>query len=326
MKTIIKTLIIMSILSIGLLWLPGPAQAAIPERLVIGGNYTLEEGETLDDDLLVIGGLVTLQAGSTLNGEILMVGGSLEVSGQVNGDIIAAGGMVRLTETAVVSGDITSAGSNLDRDPQAVIEGDIITEQDGPFIVSPSGVRVPQVSMAVDPFFNFITFFLRLILWALLAMLLALFLPNQIDRVAHTAISQPLITGGLGLLTVVVVPLIAVIIALTILLIPVSLIGLLILVLAWVFGLIALGTELGQRFAGIFKSKWHPALAAGLGTFFLMLVVNGIEALIPCLGLAPKIIAGVIGLGAVLLTRFGMQPYHPSTPAAPVLPENPSAE
>ena len=40
-------------------------------------------------------------------------------------------------------------------------EGDIITEHDGPFIVSPSGVRMPQVSMAVDPFFNFITFFLR---------------------------------------------------------------------------------------------------------------------------------------------------------------------
>ena len=311
-----KIIVIVCLISIGLFWLPQPAQAAVPDRLVIGGNFTLEDGEILNEDLLVIGGLVTLEDGSTLNGSILMVGGSLETAGQVNGDIIVAGGLLDIAATAVINGDITSAGANLQRDPDAVIEGEIRTEQGEPFIVTPPGVNLPQINTTVAPSFSFLGFILRVFLWALLAMLLALFLPNHLHNVAHTAITQPIISGGLGLLTAVVLPLVLVIIALTILLIPVSLLGILLLVLAWAFGLIALGTELGNRFAGIFKSQWHPALAAGAGTFLLILVINGIEAAIPCLGLLPKIIVGVLGLGAVLLTRFGMHAYSPATPAA----------
>ncbi len=310
-KTSKKILMLMALVSMAVMWLPHPAQAAIPDRMIVGGNYTLEDGETLNEDLLIIGGLVTLENGSTLNGNILMVGGSLEAGGKINGDISVAGGRLDISATAVINGDVNSAGANLQRDPEAIITGEITTEQNGPFIVTPSGVQIPQLNMAVDPSFSFIGFLLRVILWALLAMLLALFLPNQLRNLAQTAVSQPLITGGLGLLTVVVLPLVLVIIALTILLIPVSLAGILALVIAWAYGMIALGTELGNRFAGIFKAQWHPALAAGAGTFLLILAINGIEAAIPCLGLVPKFIVGVIGLGAVLLTRGGMQPYPP---------------
>jgi hypothetical protein len=323
-KTSKKILIIMALVALAVLWLPHPAQAAFPDRLIIGGNFTLEDGETLNEDLLVVGGLVTLENGSTLNGDILMVGGSLEAAGEINGDISVAGGLLEIGETAVINGDVNSAGANLQRDPDAIITGEITTEQNGPFIVTPTGVEIPRLNMAVDPSFSFIGFMLRVILWALLAMLLALFLPNQLRNLAQTAVSQPLITGGLGLLTAVVLPLVLVILALTILLIPVSLVGILALVIAWAYGLIALGTELGNRFAGIFKAQWHPALAAGAGTFLLILVINGLEAAIPCVGLVPKFIVGVVGLGAVLLTRGGMQPYPPkavvvlSEPAIPV--------
>jgi hypothetical protein len=318
-KISIKVCALMLVVSLAVLVFPSPARASIPDRLIVGSNYTLESGESLDEDLMVIGGRVTLEVGSTLNGDILMVGGSLVASGKVNGDITVAGGLLEIGTSAVINGDISSAGANLQRDPDAIITGDITTEQEGPFIVTPSGTRLPQLDMAVAPSFSFMGFMLRVILWGLLAMLLALFLPNQLRNVSQTAMSQPLITGGLGLLTLVVLPLVLVLIALTILLIPVSLIGLLLLAVAWVYGLIALGTELGGRFAGIFKSQWHPALAAGVGTFLLMLVVNGIETAIPCLGLLPKIIVGVIGLGAVILTRGGLQPYPPA--ALSVVPE-----
>jgi hypothetical protein len=316
---ITKALVLLTIVSLVVLWFPQTAQAAIPDRLIIGGNFTLTSGETLNEELLIIGGLVTLENGSTLNGDILIVGGSLNVSGQVNGAIVVAGGSLDLTSSAIVSGDITTAGTSLHRDPGAVIAGNVTTEQDGPFIVTPPGVHIPQVNMAIDPFFNFIGFFLRVLLWALLAMLLALFLPDQINRVSHAAMTKPFIAGGLGLFTVIVLPLVLVIMALTILLIPVSLIGVLLIIVAWFFGVVAMGTELGHRFAGIFKSQWHPALAAGLGTFFLILVINGMEALIPCLGWLPKGVVGMLGLGAVLLTRFGTQPYPPDEHTSPPL-------
>ena len=320
-KVIVKSLVLLTLVSLALLWLPHPVQAASPGRMIIGGNYTLEDGDTLNEDMLVIGGLVILEEGSILNGDILMVGGSLEAGGKVNGNITVAGGLLKITATAEIEGDITAAGANIQRDPDAIVEGNINTNQDVPFIVTPLGIRIPQVNTVATPAFSLLGFLLQVILWALLAMLLALFLPNHLRNVAQNAISQPLITGGLGLLTVVVLPLVLLIIALTILGIPVSLIGVLLLVFAWVFGLIALGTELGHRFAGIFKSQWHPALAAGAGTFLLMLVINGIEAAIPCIGLLPKILVGVLGLGAVMLTRFGTQAYP--SPTQPATTEQP---
>jgi len=316
-----KIFALITIISLVSLWLPKPTQAAIPDRLIVGSTFTLEDGEILNEDLVIIGGQVILQEGSTVNGSIILLGGRLEISGKVDGDIIVAGGSLDVTSSAQVTGDITTAGTSLQRDPLADIEGEVTTEQEGPFFVTPPGVHIPQVTMAVDPFFTFIGFVLRVFLWALLAMLLALFMPNHLSAVAQTAMTQPIVAGGLGLLTMLILPLMLIIIALTILLIPISLIGVLLLVIAWAFGLVAIGTELGQRFAGIFKTQWHPALAAGLGTFLLMLVINGSEALIPCLGLLPKIIVSVLGVGAVTLTRFGTQPYlvvpSPASPPSP---------
>ena len=312
MKNFNQKIIICILLAVlAAVWLPGSAQAATPDRFIVGGNFTLDDGEVLNEDLMIVGGLVSLEHGSTLNGDILMVGGSLEVAGEVNGEVTVAGGSLDIRGTAVIDGDLNAAGVSLQRDPGSIITGEITTEQDGPFIITPGGVEVPRFGMAMDPSFSFLGYTLRAILWALVAMLLALFLPNQLRNVAQTAVSHPLITGSLGLLTAVVLPLVLVVLALTILMIPVSLMGVLMLAIAWAYGLIALGSELGNRFAGIFNGQWHPALAAGAGTFLLMLVLNGIEAAIPCLGWGPKLIVSMIGLGAVLLTRGGMQLYSP---------------
>jgi hypothetical protein len=315
-KTISKLILIILAVSLAVLWLPQPGQASPLQRMLVGSNFTLSNGETLDEDLLVVGGLVTLENGSTLHGDILMVGGSLIAAGRINGDVVVAGGLLEIVDTAYIDGDITAAGASLQRDPAAVITGEITTEQDGPFIVTPTGVRLPQLNLAASPSFSVVSFILGIILWALLAMLLALFLPNQLRNVSQAVMAQPLVSGGLGLLTAVVLPIVLVLIALTILLIPLSLLGILLLVLAWAYGMVALGSELGNRFAGIFKSEWHPALSAGAGTFLLMLFANGLWVAIPCLGWIPMIILSCLGLGGVLLTRFGRQLYPPAAPPA----------
>jgi hypothetical protein len=60
----------------------------------------------------------------------------------------------------------------------------------------------------------------------------------------------------------------------------------------------------------MFKQEWHPAIAAGLGTLLLMCVLSGLEVILPCIGWIPKTLVGFLGLGAVLLTQFGMKPYN----------------
>ena len=298
---------ILAILVVGLF--PVTAFAASQNYVVIGNSYTLQSGQTLNDDLFILGGSVNLMSGSTINGSVLIIGGSVQAAGAVNGDFTVLGGTVNLAGTFVLSGNLTSVGTVVNRDPAAQIKGQVNTNSNTPYFILPGGVHIPTLTSTVDPFFKVVGFFLRLFLWALAAMLAAMFIPTHMMRITQTALSQPLISGGLGILTVIILPIILVLLAITICLIPVSLLGVLLLVLAWVFGLIAIGLEVGKRIGAAFKQQWHPAIAAGLGTLALMVILSGLEAIIPCIGWIPKALVGLWGLGAVLLTQFGMKPY-----------------
>jgi hypothetical protein len=81
------------------------------------------------------------------------------------------------------------------------------------------------------------------------------------------------------------------------------------LVVAWVFGRIAIGLEIGLRIAKTFDREWPVPLAAGVGTFGLALVVDGMGTFIQCVGWLIPILVGLFGLGGVILTRFGTQAY-----------------
>ena len=331
MKIAQKLLVLLVITALVSLALPHTALAAGPGKLVIGDTFTLESGETLDEDIVILGGVVTLEEGSLVTGDIMIIGGTLDVAGTVEGDITATGGYVSLADTAIVEGDITTAGAALDRDAEATVHGEVKSEYANPFTTIPPGMPISTPLSFVDPLLGALYFAARLVLWPLLAMALAMFVAEPLKRTSQAVLSEPLIAGGLGLLTIVVAPLVLAAIGLTILLLPVSFIGFLLLALAWAFGLISLGTELGKRFFAIFQKDWHPALAAGMGTFLLVLLLNGMDVAVPCLGWLPKVLVGLLGLGGVLLTRFGAVDYDPRaglrayavTPAAPATPAEP---
>jgi hypothetical protein len=277
--------------------------------------------------------VATLEPDSLVRGDVILFGGSLEVGGEIEGDIIGLGGFVELNETANVSGDVITVGANLDQAIGADVNGELINGISGPLSFSfPGGVQIPRLGLQFSPVFDFLWFIFRLVLWAVVAVLVVLFLPNQAERTARTAVSQPLISGGLGLLTVVILPVVMIVLAITIILIPASLLLFLALAIAWGFGLIALGLEVGKRISGLFNKEWALGVSAGVGAFVLILVLNGLDALIPCVGWIFSAVAGMVGLGAIILTRFGTQEYpsayplQPSTPASPAVPAPPSAD
>ena len=303
---------------LALVLFPVTALAAPPSAVVIGNSYTLQSGASLHDDLFVLGGNVNLMSGSTVTGNIFILGGNAQAAGTVTGNILVLGGTLNLSGTFILNGNLTYAGTAVVRDPGAQIHGQINSNGNVPTIVIPGQIQIPNVYTGLNPFFKIVGFFLRLFLWALGAMVLAMFLPSHLTRISQTVLSQPIISGGMGLLTAVVVPIILVLLAITICLIPVSLIGILILVAAWIFGLISLGFEVGKRISSMSKVEWHPAISAGIGTLLLMVVLNGVDAVIPCIGWIPKVVVGLFGLGAVILTQFGINPYTPT----PTLPES----
>jgi hypothetical protein len=152
----------------------------------------------------------------------------------------------------------------------------------------------------------------------LLAMLGSLFLQPQIERVSQAIVKQPVIAGSFGLLTVVLAPFALAILALTIILIPVVILAAAGLAIAWLFGVIAIGYEVGERFTKAINQTWAVPLVAGFGTLLLMLVIGGI-GMVPCVGwLAPFLVA-LLGIGGVVLTVFGTRSYPlvAPTPAPP---------
>lgn len=322
MKRFNKIFSIIIILALLLLAAPRPALAAPPAEVVLGDTYTLSSGEVLDEDLLVLGGTVTLEEDSTINGSVMIMGGTLTAAGRINGDLTAAGGLVSLESTAVVTGDLSTLGATVQRHQDAVIEGETLTNRDLPFGMTP-GTWQDRFAMppGTAPFLDLGWFILRVVLWGLLAILVVMFLPAPVERVTRAIKSQPLVAGGLGIATGLILPLLLVVLALTICLIPISILGFLLLGAAWAFGLIALGLELGKRFGKVFNQEWHPAVAAGVGTFMLTMLLNGLSAVLPCVGWIPQLLAGALGLGGVLLTRFGTQEYtNGSLAIEPVVP------
>ncbi|MEP7134447.1 MAG: hypothetical protein ABI904_05900 [Chloroflexota bacterium] len=294
-----------------------------PGKIIFGENFTLKNGEKLNGDLVVLGGNVTVEEDANLNGNLVVFGGTVSSNGNLNGDVVVFGGQIALAEKAVVAGDVVTIGGQLTQAEGSKIKGEVVKNV-SPDIQIPNGrippdVQPPKVNITFNPFWTVAGIFYRALIIAALAMLVVVFLKPQMDQVSRAIVSQPLMSGGVGLLTVFGGPISIVVVALimvvTLILIPVAFlvvfVGVLAIALAWLFGMIALGNEVGERFTQSINQTWAPAFTAGFGTFLLMLVGGAIGE-IPCIGWLFVALIGFVGIGAAVLTRFGTQPIQPA--------------
>lgn len=318
-------ILLIAVLVIGIL-LPGHNVAAMGlggSQVIFGNNFTLKSGETQQGDLVVLGGSVTIEKDALVTGNIVLFGGSLTVAGQVEGDTVLVGGTASLEATAVLKGNLVTVGGSLQRDSHAIVQGEINhftappsftlngTNASYPQVNPPAGTSFPPViktPISLHPFSDVAWIFLKSLGWAALAALVLLFFERQTRRVSLAVLHQPWIGGSMGLLTLLAVAVASVILTVTIILIPVTLVVLLAVAFAFVFGWIAVGLEVGQRLAGTFHQIWPIPISAALGTFVLNFVANVIS-LVPCIGWLVPFIIGLLGLGAVVLSRFGTQDY-----------------
>jgi hypothetical protein len=329
--------LLLALIMLAVFSLPALAQDDGPGKLILGGAYTLGRGETLPGGLVVAGGSATLQPGSTVLGDILVLGGSLQVSGSVNGDIAVFGGGVQLASTAQVAGDVVSFGGAVNQQPGAVVDGEV--RQGGTFSLPGIGPGVPlvpdiemgglapQITVDRSPGQWLLAQLLRFVqnigltlAFGALALIIAIVWPKGVERIGRTEMEQPLLAFAVGLLTWVLALGLMTIMAITICLIPFAmLLGLVMLavaVLAWV----ATGWMLGRKLLGLFNVR-TPSLVAEtvVGTVVLVLAYF-LVSLIFCLDFIVGVIVVSLGTGALVLTRFGRQPYVPGGRAAPPAP------
>lgn len=291
-----------------LLSLAGVVQAQEREegKLVLGGTYTLGAGDNLFGDLVVLGGTATLEAGSTVYGNVVVLGGALSIGGTVTRDVSVLGGTVRLAPTALVGGQLTSLGGAVDRAAEAQIKGGVTEGPDWGWQWDewPMAPTMPwgRVSHTTSGFWGVLRQIAEGVLTMLgliaLGVLVILLLPEQTEQIAQVVRTNAGISLAMGILSLVVIPILLVLLVITC-------IGPVILALAagiaLLFGWIAIGLVLGRLIlTGLRAKETSPLVAVILGVGLISFLSQ-----IPCIGWLFALVVASLGLGAVILTRFG---------------------
>lgn len=298
-------------------------------QVVIANSHTVEADE-ISEDVLVVGG--PLRVDGKVDGDAVALGGSVTIDGEVTGDVSAVGGTVHLESNADVHGDVVSVGGQVTRDPDARVGGRI---EEVPFRWHISGDWDRDWFDAGDYDFDFSPWhhWMRVgwrVFWVLFVALLAcitlLVARRPVERMERRIEHEPWKAGLTGLLAQVlaipVLVLVCVVLAISIIGIPVLLLvpfALVFIGLAAFGGFVAMARAIGRwlerRFGKNFGGPYAEALA-GLALIYVFslfghllnagpLPLRFLAGMSLVLGTLVWYAAWTIGFGAAILTRFG---------------------
>lgn len=311
---------------------PAFAAGLLDGRVVFGGSFTLEADEVLGGDLVVFGGSVTLEKGSRVDGDVAVMGGSADAAGTVGGDIVVFGGSVDLASTAVVDGDLITFGGSINRDEGATVRGNQVEG-----FSFGRGFRFPTFARVWTNGYKYrwdnwlLRFFFRVfkalalvVLVTIIGALVAVFLPQSLERVSQAVLVTPAHSWLVGLVSTILATLAGGILIATLCLAPFGGIVWLAALIAGVFGWIALGLIVGLKVLDRLNvESATPVVGVIVGGAVLSLIAAAVGIITGgCLGWSFVAVVGSFGLGAVVLTRFGTQEYVPA-PAATATPTAP---
>lgn len=277
---------------------------------------------------------VSVLGNTTVNGPVgdaaVAVLGDTRVNGPVGGDVVAVMGNVDLGPKAVVNGQVVVVGGALHRDPAAEVRGGVQSISIGERFpgfgwlyawVTSALLKGRLLSFASGAGWAWMVAAAFLVLY----MLIALIFPRGVEKCAETLEQRPGFTILAALLTMLALPLVFVLLAITgigVLVIPFLAIG---LVAAKLFGRVAMLAWFGRRVTGLLGQGrlGHAALAVLAGGILVDLLY-----LVPILAFIVHGLIGVLGLGMVVyalilsMRRNGAKPAP--VPASGVPATSPS--
>ncbi len=290
--------------------------------------------ETDGSDLVRVGDSIEIAEGEVVQGDAVAVGGSVTVAGTVMGDVVGIGGDVRLESTAVVHGEAVCVGGKLTREPGAKVSGEVVSI--GPNLMLPflfrdrhhweeereherGGLRTASMVFFLIALFMALMTLVMMALWGTRIQGMAAIVPTETLRLGLTGLVAWMLSPWICILLVITcvgaffVPLFAVL-----------------LLFSLAAGLATVYLSAGGWMTRGRASDTGPVRTALLGVATVHgLSVGGafIGGFIPFLkplgialfvfGLVLIALAGTIGLGAVLYTRFGKRHVPPAAPPAP---------
>jgi hypothetical protein len=279
-----------------------PAAHAQDDRVHFGGDVRVRPGETVHD-VVTMGGDARIEGRVT--GDVHTMGGDIDVreGAVVEGDVGSMGGDLRIREGAVVHGDLESMGGEIRVEDGAVVEG-AVTENAGSVHmppVAPSVPGIPHVHAGLgigDVIGNFFGSLASYALLFVLGLLLMGVTPERYEAMQVAIVRQPLRSLGLGLLGTIGAIVSIVVLAITIIGIPAAVLLAIALPFAIYVGMAAFASVLGTLLP-VESLRGKPVLRLGAGVLALF-----VASLVPFAGSIAVAVAAVVGVGALVITRF----------------------
>ncbi len=284
--------------------------AGVSERTSMGSDLLIETGEIVSD-ATAVGGTLTVRG--TVKGDAVAVGGSvkLEQGASVDGDAVSVGGSVTAPAGVHLGGDTVSIGGSVDVDPSVTIGGDRV--QVGGRLGS---LLVKLIGLGHQESFTMraASALLHIVMLLAVGVVFVTFVPSRVANVRQFLTARPGYSAlaGLGLLLG-FLPL-CVVLAVTLIGIPLIPVALLAAVLLYLIGLTAAATWLGERMPVLADRKTPINIVLlGLGAIAAL-------SLVPFLGAAVVFLVATMAAGAALLSKFGQPIPPPGAAVPPALP------
>jgi hypothetical protein len=234
-----------------------------------------------------------------VNGDVVSFGGSVLIDGIVDGDVILYGGKLTLQDAAHINGDIHVCGGQWIQGTDSQLHGSVFDCTKSVSLLLPGDG---------GPGFHF-WFTLA---WVALAMLLTTLLPEHVMLVRTTVKSKMRRSLVLGLLSIFLAPAVLAVLFALIVAIPLAIIVAVGLIAAWALGTVAVSWLIGEYIMSTVAPHQNTRpLQVIVGS-----VVLALAGSLPYVGWFISIGAGLLGLGAVFLSRFGTRLY--SQPKQPL--------
>jgi hypothetical protein len=251
-----------------------------------------------EKSIVKIGSDVTIEAGQKVH-SVVTIGGQITVAGAVEKSVVAVGGSVVLTKTAVVKGSVVSLGGVIVMARDAKVGGDL-TEINSSNLYETLTTALSSEWEGWSWIFAVISLSIFVVI-LVLALLIAALLPKPVRIVSeaiHENTFKVILCGILGLVLIAPLALLLTISVVGIALIPLEVI---VVVCSVLLGFIAVGQLIGAKVLRLLR---RPESGIVRETFW-GLVILWLIGWIPYIGWMVKAIAIVLGLGATLVSRFG---------------------
>jgi hypothetical protein len=261
-----------------------------------GGSIVIGSNEIVCSDVTSFDGSVAVNG--ELRGTVTAFNSSTIIAGEVSGNLTLFGGTIALNNNAQVHGRIDLYGTRELNIQGKQLEGTITDHTRNRWMPG----RVGE--------FNFP--FLSLILWFISGITLVTLLPEHVMFVRTTATTKTRRSIIIGLLSIILAPAVLIVLVALILPIPLAIILTIGLIAAWILGTVAVSWAVGDRILRAVAPQSNTRLIAMLVGLTVLVLVGSI----PYIGWFISIGVGLLGLGAVFLSRFGTRLY--SQPKQPL--------